>query len=555
MPVETDGASPALYRARGWWRPERLDELVLRHAAGAGDRPAVVGAQALTHAGLASAVDAAAQGLTDLGLKAPRPVLVQLPNSVELLALTLALLRMGCPPILAHPALRRHELLPVVADLAPVAAAVPARSGAFDHPEMVRELRHHQSALATTLVLGGSEALGPGEVDLQEALGAAAPSAQRPTHRTQAGDTALYFLSSGTTGPPKPVPRTHEALGFVLRHASVVAGLGPESVYLAALPATHCFTCAYPGVLGTLASGGAVALAAEGDVELLLDLFESVRPTHCALVPALVEQLLEYAPLRPVPRDLKPVIQVGGARLDPVTAGRVRTELGWRLQQGYGMSEGLVCFTRLDDPDEVVVAVQGRPVAPGDELLVVGEDGRPVPAGEEGELWVRGPSVITAYAGRAERETGRFGPKGHYRTGDLVRMTPDGNVVVTGRLKDVINRAGEKIPADDVEALLVRHPLVRAVAVVGFPHQIYGEGTCAVVVPDPSADGQPLTLWRLRRYLTEQGLAPYKLPDRLLLAEELPRVGVGKVDKAAVRRLVEGRGCPPEPLPSAVSSD
>jgi 2,3-dihydroxybenzoate-AMP ligase len=536
-----------LYRSEGWWRAERLDDLVLRHAFRAGDRPAVLGSRRpVSHAGLASLVDAATVRLTGLGLRAPQPVLVQLPNSVELLVLTLALMRLGCPPVLAHPSLRQHELAPVVADLAPVAAAVPGRTALTDHPAMVRVLRRRSLApsLTTTLVLGGAGSPGTGQsgvVDLHEVLRPGVSPSSR-VHSAAPDDIALYFLSSGTTGPPKPIPRTHEALGSVVRHAAAVAGLGPESVYLAALPATHSFTFAHPGILGALAQGGAVVLSESGEADLVLELAQAERATHCALVPALVGQLLALAPLNASPPAPGLVLQVGGARLDPATARRVHAELGWRLQQVYGMSEGLLCFTRLDDPDEVVFTTQGRPVAPGDELRVVGEDGRPVPAGEQGELWTRGPSTITGYAGRAARERGRFGPEGHYRTGDLVRVTADGDLVVTGRLKDVVNRAGEKIPADDVEAVIRRHPQVREVAVVAFPHPLYGEATCAVAVAEPSADAEPLTLRRLRDFLRGEGLAAYKFPDRLVLAGELPLTGVGKVDKAALRRQVEAGG-------------
>nr|WP_180218840.1 AMP-binding protein [Streptomyces albus] len=547
-----------MYRARGWWRPERLDDVVLCHAPGAGERPAVLGRRPLTHAQLASAVDAATVRLAELGLRAPHPVLVQLPNSVEMLVLSLALMRMGCPPILAHPALREHELAPLVTDLAPVAAAVPGRTRLGDSPAMVRELRRHHPGLTTTLVLDGEG----GDADLHDLLRPGPPPADR-VHRAAPEDVALYFLSSGTTGPPKAIPRSHESLGFVMRHAAVAAGLGTESVYLAALPTTHSFSFAHPGILGALAQGGAVVLAESGDVELVLELARAERPTHCALVPALVEQLLARAPHQSAPPPPGLVLQVGGARLAPATARRVHAELGWRLQQVYGMSEGLLCFTRLDDPGEVVAGTQGRPIAPGDELLVVGEDGRPVHGREQGELWTRGPSTITAYAGRAAREAGRFGPEGHYRTGDLVRLTPDGNLLVTGRAKDVINRAGEKIAADDVEAVIGRHPRVREVSVVGFPHPLYGEATCAVIVAEPGTARQaaseaaepaaqrppgqrpvppPLTLRQLRAFLHTEGLAAFKSPDRLLVVGKLPRTGIGKVDKAAVRRLVHGEG-------------
>ncbi|MGQ4271652.1 AMP-binding protein [Nocardiopsis changdeensis] len=543
-------SGPELYRARGWWRAELLDDLVLRHAAGgpaAADRPAVAGPRPLTHRELAGAVDAASRRLAGLGVRAPGPVLVQLPNSVELLVLTLALIRAGCPPILAHPALREHELEPVVADLAPVAAAVPAATGRTDHPAMLRGLLRQAPGPRTVLVLGPG-APGPDGADLATLCAPGTAPGPRP-HTAGPGDTALYFLSSGTTGPPKPIPRTHEALGSVVRAAAAAAGLGPDSVYLAALPATHSFTCAHPGMFGALARGGSVAFAGTADADALLELADLHRVTHTALVPGLAGQLASRAAdSGAAPRSLR-VVQVGGARLAPDTARRIRAELGCRVQQVYGMSEGLLTFTRLDDPEAVTDLTQGRPVAPGDELLVVGADGRPVAPGEQGELWTRGPSTITAYAGRAAGEPGRFGPEGHYRTGDLVRVDPAGNVAVTGRVKDVINRGGEKIAADDLEAVLTRHPGVRAAAAVGFPHPLYGEGVCAVVVPGggPAEAAERLTLRGLRAFLRGEGVAAFKLPDRVVVLDALPTVGIGKVDKEALRRLAADRAAGPVP--------
>ncbi|MET9431572.1 AMP-binding protein [Streptomyces sp. NPDC003036] len=512
------------YRAAGWWRPERVDDLVLRHADALAGRCAVVCEERrLTYRGLTAAVDSAAARLRGLGLRAPEPVLVQLPNTIELLVLSLALMRAGCPPVLAMPTLREHELRPVIATLRPAALAVPRRSRAFDHPEMARRLIKEHDCLRTLL-----------EGDDLRALCVPADGDPARVHTAQPQDIALHLLSSGTTGPPKGIPRTHEAFTSVIRAASEVSGLDRDSVYLAAIPVTHSFAFGHPGVLGTLAHGGRVVLARAADAAHCLDLVARERVTHCALVPGLAAQWLTEQ--REHPRDVTSlrVLQIGGAQLDPATARRLATELDCAVQQVYGMSEGLLCFTRLDDPDDIVATTQGRPAAPGDELRVVDEAGRTVPPGAVGELWTRGPSTITAYASDA-RPPGAFGPGGFYRTGDLVRLDDEGNVIVVDRVKDVINRSGEKIPAGDLERLLRGHPRVGAAAVVAMPHPLHGEAVCAVVVP--SGDDAP-NLRELRDFLRAQGAAPFKLPDRLEVVEALPTTGVGKVDKARLRRTI-----------------
>jgi non-ribosomal peptide synthetase component E (peptide arylation enzyme) len=211
--------------------------------------------------------------------------------------------------------------------------------------------------------------------------------------------------------------------------------------------------------------------------------------------------------------------------------------LGWPLQQVYGMAEGLLNFTRLDDPAEVVLGTQGRPASPGDEVRIVDETGTQVSPGAVGELWCRGPYTIAGYFD-SEDNSAAFTPEGFYRTGDLVRWHESGNLIVEGRLKDVINRAGEKVGAAELEALLSAHPGIAQVAVVAIPSDTTGEGIGAFIVP--ARDGAALRLSEIRRFLAAQGVAMYKLPVRLELLTEMPVTPVGKVDKNALRLLGGG---------------
>jgi non-ribosomal peptide synthetase component E (peptide arylation enzyme) len=272
---------------------------------------------------------------------------------------------------------------------------------------------------------------------------------------------------------------------------------------------------------------------------------ERERVTHCALAPAVLLRWVQAAERDRYDTSSLRVLQVGGARLDETTAERARAVLGCQVQQVYGMSEGLLNFTRLDDPAEVVAGTQGRPSAPGDETVVVDPGGAPVPDGETGELWTRGPSVITHYHGGAAASS--FTADGFYRTGDLVRVGPSGNFVVMGRVKDVINRGGEKIAADELEALALRHPAVRSAAAVAMPHAVLGEAVCLYVVP-AGASGPDLR--SMRSFLEQSGLARFKLPERLIELDALPLVGVGKVDKVALRADIAERLAREEPVPS-----
>lgn len=516
------------YRRAGWWRADRLTDMVLRAADTHPEREALTsGPRRLTFGQLAAAVDAAAARLDHRGVRRGDPVVIQLPNDIEFVVLVLALLRVGAPAVLVPHALREYELNRILALVKPVALAMPARSRRFDHLAMAQRLQTRTPSVRQLLIAGGTSA---DAVDL-DAL--CAPGDDVPPYKADVrpGDPAVLLLSSGSTGPPKLMVRTHEDYSYVLRTTSEIADVGPDTVYLAVLPVSHTFSLAYPGVLGTLAAGGRVVFGSPEDPMATLKLMAGERVTHTAAVPALVTQWLAVAEHAERPGALS-VLQVGGAKLDSATACAATTTFGCTVQQVYGMSEGLTNYTRLDDPECVIVATQGRPASPGDELRVVDDAGNDVPDGATGELLTRGPFTIAGYFRDATATSRSFTPDGFYRTGDLVRRHPSGNLVVVGRIKNVVNRGGEKICAEELEQAVLRDPRVAAAAVVAAPHPVLGETACLFVV---RAGTEELTLPSIRQFLRNAGLASYKLPEQLSILDTMPLVGLGKVDRTALR--------------------
>jgi salicylate---CoA ligase len=517
VPVPAERAER--YRRAGHWAGIGLAELVLGPPGGRREgRVALVdGDERVTYGELRASVDRLAARLAGLGLRRHDRIVVQLPNGTPFVTLVLALWRLGAIPVLALPAHREHELRHLLDMSGASALAVPAWLHRADHLAVARRLLDGRGPL---LVLGGDD-LRPGEVDLAEAIRTPGSRASGPG--PAASDVALLLLSGGTTGLPKLIPRTHDDYGCNLRLSAELSGLDEGSVYLAALPAAHNFALGCPGVMGTLARGGTVVLGPAA-----LDVMTRERVTVTAAVPGLAARWADAVRLgEPRPRSLR-LLQVGGARLVPEAARRLRRVLGCRLQQVYGMAEGLLCFTRLDDPEEVVAATQGRPASPDDEIRIV-----------DGELWARGPYTIAGYFRAPDANAAAFTAGGFYRTGDLVRRHPSGNLVVEGRLKDVINRGGEKVAAAELEDLALAHPGVSQAAAVAMPDPSSGEAVCLYAVP---RDGAGLTLEGIRSFLDGMGVARYKLPDRLEVVVELPLTGVGKVDKAALRERVAREG-------------
>jgi len=530
------------YAAEGWWTGETLPGYVLRRCAENPAAEAVRGADlALTRGELAGQVARTAGSLQSLGVRPGDRVLVQLPNEPELIVIILALASIGAAAVLAVPGLRERELRHVTNTAGARLIVVSERAQRGANLETGRELAASCPSVRGLIVSGACAA--PGEIPLADLIAAEGPSANAA--RPAPADVALYLLSGGTTGLPKLIPRTHRDYICNLKVSAEVTGLGDDSKYLAALPVCHNFALGCPGVLGTLAAGGSVVLTEARLVARSMELMAAAEITITAAVPGLAVRWAEYAHSEPaLARRLRlKVVQVGGARLHGTQARELTQALGCTVQQVYGMAEGMLCFTRLDDPATVIEWTQGRPACQADEWRLVDETGQDVPPGEPGEMFVRGPYTIGAYLASDADNAAAFAPGGWYRTGDVARQHPSGNFVIEGRRKDFINCGGEKVSAEEVEELVVTHPSVAAAAAVAAPTELFGEEICVfmtVRTAAPADDTDPaaaLSLKGLRAHLTALGVAPYKLPARLRILGELPVTAVGKVDKVALRAM------------------
>jgi 2,3-dihydroxybenzoate-AMP ligase len=526
------GGRERRYLEEGWWTGETLPGFVLRHATGDPGAVAITAPGAsLTWGELAARVARAGVAFGELGVRPGERVLVQLPNEPDLIVVILALARIGAAAVLAVPGLRERELSHVTAATAARAIIVNGHAQRGANLAVARQLVSSCRSVRAVVLTGGPDISLGTEHRLEDLLAAASPGTRLPPSPDPAG-VALYLLSGGTTGLPKPIPRTHRDYVCNLKVSAAVTGLGSASTYLAALPVCHNFPLGCPGVLGTLAFGGRVVLTEAGGIEGALTAMARERVTITAAVPSLASQWAAAAAGQ-APLSLD-VLQVGGARLRARHAPGLASAFGCVVQQVYGMAEGMLCFTRLDDPPEVIEGTQGRPASPGDEWRIVGTDGHDIADGTAGELWVRGPYTIGGYLASPKENAAAFAPGGWYRTGDVVRLHPSGNLLVEGRRRDFINKGGEKVSAEEIEELVAAHPAVAYVAAVAVPSEVFGEDICVFAVP---RDGGEIGLRELRRFLAGRGIAPYKLPGRLEILPALPLTAVGKVDKAALRAL------------------
>ncbi|HCU0431350.1 TPA: (2,3-dihydroxybenzoyl)adenylate synthase [Serratia marcescens] len=519
------------YRERGYWIDKPLTEILDRQADN--DAPAIIDAQgSLTYRELQQRADRLAAALLRRGVKSGDTALVQLGNVAEFYIVFFALLKIGVAPVNALFSHQRSELNAYAEQIKPALLIADRQHGLFADDQFLNAFRAAHPSLRVVALRSQPE----GELALAAWLDEASDGfVAQPSAADQ---VAFFQLSGGSTGTPKLIPRTHNDYYYSIRRSVEICRFDAQTRYLCALPVAHNYPMSSPGVLGVFYGAGRVVFAADPDAGQCFRLIEQHQINVTALVPPAVTlwlQAIEEWGGNAQLASLK-LLQVGGAKLGETLAARIQNEIGCQLQQVFGMAEGLVNYTRLDDDERHILTTQGRPMSPDDEVWVADDDGNPLPAGEVGRLMTRGPYTFRGYYQSTAHNADAFDANGFYCSGDLISISEDGYITVQGRQKDQINRGGEKIAAEEIENLLLRHPDVINAALVSMPDALMGEKSCAYIIANA-----PLKPVVLRRHLREQGVADFKLPDRFIQVDSLPLTPVGKVDKKRLRQQLDAQ--------------
>jgi 2,3-dihydroxybenzoate---[aryl-carrier protein] ligase len=525
----------ARYRAKGYWEDRTIASVWEDYCRRYANRIAVIdGDDPASYEEVNARATNLALNLLDIGIAHQDRLVVQLPNRIQFVYLYLALQKIGAIPVMALPAHRYLEISQFVQIAGAKACVMPDRHRDFDFRELMRRIRKEQPQLTHGIVLG----------EAGEAFHALDDLIARPAKRAASdlatiaidpADPALFLLSGGTTGVPKLIPRTHNDYVYNSKMAGSVTGIGDDSVLLDVLPISHNLPLACPGLQGFVFKGAKVVLSADTAPENIFRLVEKHRVTHIHVVPALLIRWLADPAIKNYDLSSLCVIQSGGQRLQPEVRLKTKELIpSVTVQENFGMAEGVLMFVRLDDPAGVRLETVGRPICPDDEIMLLDEDDNIVPFGEVGEFCCRGPYTLRGYYGAAEHNKRAFTPDGFYRSGDLMRQHPTGNYMVEGRKKDLINRGGEKISAEEIENLILSHPAVQNVACVPVADPDLGERMCACVVTHP---GHALSFEALIRFLETKDMAKIKLPERFMLLEELPLSNFGKVSKKKLSEM------------------
>jgi long-chain acyl-CoA synthetase len=511
----------------------RVADVVRVHAAQRGDAVALRhGERSLTYAELDERTNRLAQAMLAAGAGAGARVAYLDRTAPEAVELLLAAAKVGAVAVPLNWRLAEPELVSVLRDAgAPLLIAGPA---------------YAETAHAITAEVDGTELVmvDPAAPDGYEAwLDAHEP--RDPGHRGESGDAVLQMYTSGTTGVPKGVVTTHRNLA-ACAETSPYWRFDADTVSLTAMPMFHIggIGWAFCG----LWHGAATVLVSEFVPERILELLESLRVTNTIFVPTMLQMLTsvpgaaerDYSQLRSIAYGASPITT-------PVLKAALRT-FGCELFGSYGLTETTGTVVRLEpedhDPDgprERLLRSAGKPYPWVDMRIVDPETGAELAAGDWGEVWLRAPNVMAGYWGREQETAAALTPDGWLRTGDGGFVDDEGYLFLTDRIKDMIVSGGENVYPIEVEEVLAQHPDVGDVAVIGTPHERWGETVTALIVLRPGATASPDDFIAFAR----ERLAGYKLPRAVEFVDELPRTPTGKILKRRLRDRFAALGAAP----------
>jgi non-ribosomal peptide synthetase component E (peptide arylation enzyme) len=527
--VYADVELAARYRASGAWIDHTIDQQLRLCAQLYGTNAAFIcDDKIITFDELDRRSDAIARGLRAHGLAVNDRALFQMDTTIETAVAFFGCLRSGVIPVCTIPQYRELEMEKLADLTRPSAYFVQKESGSFDLVGFAKGVARRK-AIPLVFVAGGD-----GEadtVDLDALI--RATGASEPPSGASSEDVAVLQLSGGSTGVPKIIPRFHgEYMGHVRRWCDRY-GMNAGDIGIWALPLMHNAGMMF-ALARTVLYGCTTVLMPRWDAEGFFALVERWRVNHAFTIGPHAPAIASFKDIARFDlSSLRFFFTLQGASAIERATGILATNM-------FGITEGLVLTSTPEDPVSMRHESIGYACSELDEirLLHPGKD-EDVAEGEIGELCFRGPSSLRGYFGAPELSAECLTPSGFFRSADLMRrVRMDGRVayVFEGRTRDNINRGGEKFGTEDIEILIALHPDVADGKVVAMPDALYGEKACAFIIPKP---GRAVpTVPELGSFLLKQGIAKFKLPERIEQIDAFPTTRVGKLDRASLRALI-----------------
>lgn len=515
----------AAYRAAGFWNDEVLADWLERNVALRGERDALrLGEMRWTHAQLQAEVAALANALQRLGIARGEVVAVQLPNIPQFIFAYLAIAAIGAVMQTVHMAYRGADVEALLVHGG--AVMVICMGDTVELPTATTYLAMRPRLPELRQVIVAAEGVPPGALALA-GLAACEPTNMPPID-LKGADAFLLLHTSGTTSSPKGVPHAYQDFLANARLSAEALAVSSEDTLLSAAPFTHLYGLFTVNM--ALATGAAIALLPVFSPPAMAQAIRVMRPSIGFAAPAHIAACMNAGLFEGLDLTCFRYVQLSGSAVPPALGRALEPLLGGgRVMQLWGMTELQAgAYTRLGDGLVVRTETTGR-ASPGTDLRIVDAAGLGVVAGQEGELQMRGPSLFQGYLNNEQATRDAFAADGWFRTGDLAALDGAGNLRLTGRVKDVIDRGGVKFNPADVEALMLRHAAVAEVAVAPLPDAVLGERACCFVVLRP---GLSLDFEAMQRHLAAAGLSKFKWPERLEIVAAMPLTPTRKIIKA-----------------------
>ncbi|MFN0304228.1 MAG: class I adenylate-forming enzyme family protein [Burkholderiales bacterium] len=511
---------------RGWWTDDTLHGWISKHAKERPDAPALIlGERLVTYRTLADQVARLAEGLRQAGIARGEVVAVQLPNTIEFVVAYLAICRLGAVLCTLHVPYRGAELEALLAHSRAVAVIGLAEARDWSPARTYLALQRRVPTLQTVIAAGAPV---DGTLSLTALIETSSPiDARFPG--PLAADPFLLLYTSGTTAAPKGVPHPYHTMLSNARLGAPEHRIGPADRVLSAAPFTHLYGL-YSLHVAWAVGAACVLLPAFTPADLAATIARDqpsglwCGPPHIASMRA--QGLFELHDFS----SLRLAIMSGSASPPDLVRWFQATTPQCAVTQLWGMTETQgALYSRPGDAPDVAATSAGR-ASPGTEIRIAGPDDQATPAGSEGELQVRGCLLFPGFFDNARANATAFTADGWYRSGDLATMDENGNVTITGRSKDIINRGGVKFNPRDIEDLLDVHPSILQSAIVPMPDPVLGERACCFVTLRPGTTG--ITLEDIAAYLSARNIAKIKLPERLVIVQEMPLTPTRKIIKS-----------------------
>jgi len=504
------------------------------------DKVALVDAEGrYTYRELRKMVDGLAAALMNLGIGMGDRVLVQLPNWHEYILSFFALQKIGAVVVMLIP---RHNQIEInhFAKLTEARGWIlPTSYGKIEYQGVVEEVLQKNPQLEHIITVRGAWEGKSKNLDglIKKSRPTAGDIRAIMQRRPDPMDVCQIMPTGGTTGMPKASPRTHNDYLCNVEYHSRAWEITSDDTLMVVTPVGHGMAMHW-GIGGAFFNFAKLVLLDSTDPEEICKTIGQEKVTALPSVPAIITRIVHLEHLNRYDLTSLKKISVGGAPSTPELVKGVWTKIGCKYYNGLGSVEGTCAATRTEDDIETICYSVGKPICPYDRLLIVDPKGKEVPPGEEGELVSKGPGIFRGYFKSPKDNEAVFTAEGFFRTGDLAKKDERGYIYITGRIKDIVNRGGEKISAVEIENLMSVHPAVESVAVIGMPDKVLGERICAYV---QTRAGRKVVFEEIIAFLKSKGASVLQLPERIEFIDAIPLTRIGKQDKKALREDIKLR--------------